>query len=262
MKISDIACFLRQGLRDSCDFFFPPRCLACREPVGSRGDKAHFVDTLFCGECAAEFQLTPAASCPYCGQHGVESPRNCSRCHGRRRGFQKAVAGAAYKGIVRDMVLRLKFGGQTGMAYPLALCVLHGLESIPEVEGFSCVVAVPLHPSRRRARGYNQAELIARIVAARKRIPFLPGVVGRCRNTLPQGAGGGGSRRGNVKGAFEPVRRTFLTRMKGEVSAEAVRGSRVILVDDVLSTGATMEECAATLRRAGAKYVLAATAAT
>ncbi|MFH2001694.1 MAG: ComF family protein [Planctomycetota bacterium] len=206
--------------------------------------------------------LVTSEACPYCGQYGVKSVEECSRCHGRKRGFHRATAGAAYQGVIRDLILRLKFGGQRHAAVPLAQCLLQGLQPVLSEIELDCAVAVPLHPRRYRSRGFNQAELIAEALVRSLHIPLLKGVIRRVRNTLPQGTGGGGSRRGNVNGAFGLVPASPWTWARGEVPALAVKNCNVLLVDDVFSTGATMEECSLALLEAGARYVFAAAAAT
>jgi competence protein ComFC len=215
-----------------------------------------------CLSCCAELRLIQGPICSCCGLPGVLYPSRCRRCCGRSTGFHRAAAGAVYEGVVRSLVLRLKFRGQIMAAYPLSRMVLAGalraLEGCPP----EAVLAVPLHPARRRARGYNQAELIAEHVAQALKVPFLKGVVRRERNTLPQGIGGGGSRQRNVRHAFGPVRAGWPSLMRGETPMDAVMGRRVLLVDDVLSTGATLDQCGQALLAGGALCVIAAAAAT
>jgi len=160
------------------------------------------------------------------------------------------------------MILRLKFGGQRNTAYPLAFLALCGARQVQDAHPAGCVVAVPLHPVRCRERGYNQAELIARQVADFMGLDYLKGVVRRLQNTAPQGTGGGGSRRENVRDVFGPVRDGFLHLMQGEFPGDSVDGRNVLLVDDVISTGATMDYCGRALLDAGALSVTGVAAAT
>jgi ComF family protein len=164
--------------------------------------------------------------------------------------------------VVRELILGLKFGGRSALAHPLSRLVLFGARRALGGIDADCVVAVPLHPARLRRRGYNQAELLAEPVARALERPYIKGVVQRTRNTRPQGTGGGGSREENVRGAFGPVRRGIKSLSRGEAPATALRGAHALLVDDVLSTGATVDQCARVLTAAGASAVTVAVAAT
>lgn len=146
----------------------------------------------------------------------------------------------AYDDLLREMVLRLKFAGGIQMAAPLRVLLrqsLRGEGPLPEL-----VVPVPLHPERLRWRGFNQSLLLARAVAADHKGMLAPKALRRIRATRPQSELGPGERRRNLSGAFA-------------AGAETVRGRSVLLVDDVLTTGTTMRECARVLRRAGASRV-------
>lgn len=250
---------LCHGLRD---LLFPPLCWGCGRVLNPASDSMDFLAELFCPACCLTVVLPPEPVCPVCSQPGVREARFCKRCGGGIRGFHRATAGALYHGTVRDLVLRMKFGGQVRAAYPLALLAREGVMRVWKDNPAECVIAVPLHPARHRARGYNQAEWIARFLAETLGAPFLKGVVKRVRNTLPQGTGGGGSRRENVRQAFEPLEEDLGTWMRGDLPGCAVRGRKVLLVDDVISTGATMDQCGMALMEAGAEHVAAAAAAT
>lgn len=250
---------LGHGIRD---LLFPPLCWACGRVLHPASASTDVWANLFCPACCLTVVMPPEPTCPLCGQPRVSEAHLCKRCGGTIRGFHRATAGALYHGTVRDLVLRMKFGGQVRAAYPLALLTREGVTRIWKDHPAECVIAVPLHPARRRARGYNQAEWIARFLAEVIDVPFLKGVVKRVRNTLPQGTGGGGSRRENVHQAFEPIKENLGTWMRGDLPGCAVQGRRVLLVDDVISTGATMDQCGTALMEAGAESVAAAAAAT
>jgi len=177
-------------------------------------------------------------------------------------GFRRVAAGAVYKGVVRDLVLRLKFSGARSASWPLACFALYGAYRAIDSNPIDCVIPVPLHPLRRWKRGYNQAELIGRHVADQLGLPFLKGVIKRTKATFPQGKGGGGSRRKNVYDAFSPIKDDIWPLLRGEAQGSIIKDCHLLLVDDVLSTGATMDACSRALLEAGALSITGAVAAT
>jgi predicted amidophosphoribosyltransferase len=205
----------------------PPRCAACRAP-GRPAD-------VLCGGCRRTLPWLPAACCERCAM-----PLPCGRCPARAAPFDAAWAAVAYEGPARDALHALKFARARPLADVMAAQIAAGA---PPGLLAGTVVAVPAHPGRRRARGYDPAELLARALARRTGLP-LERVLRR----------GGGSAR--QLGAPRHVRRT-----PGRLAIAAVAPAprAVLLVDDVHTTGATLAACAAVLRRAGAQRVVAVT---
>jgi len=161
------------------------------------------------------------------------------------RGFDAAYSFGAYEGVLRELIHLFKYGRVRSLARPLGAQLA---AAIPQDQRFDVVAPVPLHWRRRLARGFNQAALLAAAVARRYAVPVTR-AVRRRRGTPSQAGLSNAQRRANVAGAFQ-VRR-----------AERVRGRRVLLVDDVMTTGATASACAAALKRAGAAYVAVLTLA-
>jgi ComF family protein len=161
----------------------------------------------------------------------------CGSCRADPPVWDWARAGAEYEGAVRDAIHAFKFEGKRALARPLAALVL---EQVGREVGADpgTLVPVPLAPDRERARGFNQAALVAERLGAALRVPVQPRWLARVRATATQSDLGAAERRANVRGAF--------------VAAPAVAGRHVIVVDDVLTTGATTAECALALRAAGA----------
>lgn len=196
--------------------------------------------------------LIPAA-CAGCGATGGVL---CHRCTasiatrdafviGSRGSIPPTLALGPYDGALRTSILALKFRGARGVGTLLGKWIAERIFWPLEL-----VVSVPLHAQRLRERGYNQAALIARAVAAAIRVRYLDDAIARRRSTVPQSSLGLAERRENVEGAFGACNRIG-----------AVCGRRVLIVDDVVTTGATVAACASVLRAAGARCVYVACAA-
>ncbi len=218
---------------------YPPRCFGC---------EAGLLWTLpagLCHACARAVDYLDTRACRFCGaaagEH-AELGKGCSRCMPSRLQFTRAVAVAAYDGPVRGLLHGFKFRGQKRLAAPLGALVAARVRQ----EELACdrVMAVPLHPRRLRERGYNQAELLARRVAADLALPFDTATLRRIRHTRAQATLKARMRLENPVGAFVAV---------GDLD-----GARVLLVDDILTTGTTVSECATALRKAGAARVYVA----
>ena len=153
-------------------------------------------------------------------------------------------AAGAHAGPLRAAVRRLKYGGEPGLAHDLgALVALELARDLARGLSVDAIVPVPLHPSRARARGYDQAALLALVIARRTAIPLRP-VLHRIREGRPQVELDRAARAANIRSAFV-------------AEAGALRGLRVALVDDVTTTGATLQDAAAAARAAGARSVRA-----
>lgn len=165
-------------------------------------------------------------------------------CRSGLRGFDYAYSFGSYEGTLRQLIHLYKYGRMKPLARPLSDLLARAL---PRDQQFDAVVAVPLHWRRKRSRGFNQSELLARSMAKRCGIPMIT-AVRRRRATTVQAGLSNTRRRENVAGAFE-------------AKADAVKGMRILLVDDVMTTGATASACAQALKRGGAKSVAVLTLA-
>ena len=186
--------------------------------------------------------------CAVCGEPfpGLGGTLPCDACRRSPPPYAFARAVAEYRDGMREAIHALKFGGRPVLATPLGrLLAEAGARALPVPPGdwVEGLVPVPLHPARLAERGFNQAELLAAPCAARWRVPLLPHALIRLRATRPQTDLDPAARRANVRDAFR-VRRP-----------PAVEGRRVLLVDDVLTTGATVGAAARALRAAGAAAV-------
>lgn len=179
----------------------------------------------------------------------MAGPHTCGSCRRRPPHFDYARAAAGYHGVLREALHAFKFGGCRALAAPLGDLVVETLADRLPDGAPSLLLPVPLHPRRERERGFNQAALLARRIGRARGWPVREDVLARMVATPSQTELNAAARRANVRSAFR-LRRPA-----------AVEGRRVVLVDDVLTTGATLSECARSLRRAGAVSVGAVTVA-
>src|SRR5215203_2905360 len=208
------------------DLFFPQRCVGCEKRASD----------LLCRDC---FEALPRIGRPFCARCGMPTAFEtfvCDECKGVDFGFESARAPLRYEGVGKEIVHSLKYRGYTAVVERLAAPLM--LQSLGDGR-FDVVVPVPLHRSRLRKRGFNQAELLARGVAAEINAP-LSDTLKVVRSTRDQVELSAAQRRANVAGAYR---------------ASAPHRGKVLLIDDVFTTGATMSACASTLVRAGAQEV-------
>jgi len=250
----------RQWVGDTGDalvsVFFPAGCRLC-ERLLTRASRLPI-----CEECLGSFPVLPACVCATCGSPALAATtldgsgsgtvsdgdrRTCLDCLQRRYRFECARSYAAYRGALVRAVVLLKFE----RIDPLAAYFGEQVASIAKRDGLTgdIVVPVPLHRTRERERGFNQAELIARQAAKRLRLPLKPVLLKRTKARPDKHILSNEERWRIVRGAFA-------TRPGSQVD-----NKRVLLVDDVMTTGATLDACAAALLEAGAKSVVGLTVA-
>jgi ComF family protein len=224
------------------DLVFPALCPVC----AARSDDADHRP--FCRPCWADLPVGVGPGCVLCGEPfpGLAGRLPCDACRRTPPPFAFARAVAAYRDGMRAGIHALKFDRRAVVAAPLGrLLAAAGPACLPAPPGewVDALVPVPLHASRRAERGFNQAELLATPCGRRWGVPVLPRALVRARATAPQTELDAEARRANVRGAFAVAR-----------PAE-VRDRRLLLVDDVLTTGATVAAAARALRAAGAAAV-------
>ena len=178
---------------------------------------------------------------PFLNAYPLDEQGVCAACRAGLRGFDHAASFGLYDGALRKLIHLYKYSGMKPLARTLAVLMERAI-SIDEP--FDAVVAVPLHWRKRWSRGFNQAELLARHVAKKRGIPALDVLLRRRATDVQAGLAIAGRRR-NVAGAFALRKKT----------EPRITGKKILLIDDVMTTGATASACASALKRGGAKSV-------
>ena len=233
-----------EPLRALASLFYPSLCSVCSAPV----EPSEYL----CGPCSCKAPRIKAPFCSKCSEPfpgAITEEFACANCAHRTLHFEAAVAAFRSRGVVRKIVHEFKYGRHLHLRHPVAGWLTETLDD-PRLHGrrFDVIVPVPLHPARKRERGFNQAEVLAELLSARAGVP-LRNVLERIRYTTTQTAFDRTERMENLHNAF---------RLRKNAD---VRDLRVLLIDDVLTTGSTLSECARVLKAAGAISVHAATAA-
>lgn len=226
------------------DLLFPPRCQVC----------GAFSENPLCETCRDGIEFMAGDLCAYCGIMLRDQPPEklpgglCPDCR-EGRWISAARSAGLHTGSLRDAIITYKFNGRRRLAGTFGRMLadvftaeIEADRSLP-LSLCAALVPVPLHPKRRHWRGFDQAELICEEFARRVGMPMWPDALERIRHTQPQTHVRGMSRRENVRGAFE-ARKPW-----------RLEDASVVLVDDVFTTGATLDECAMVLKRAGAAAV-------
>ena len=214
------------------DVLLPPQALLGLEadPIAKRmWADVTFLDAPWCEACGLPFE------------YAVQGGALCARCSVKRPVFDRARAAMAYDDGSRALILSFKHGGRTeGLASFAAQMRRAGRDVLAEAD---LLIPVPLHPLRLIKRRYNQAALLARALAKITPAEFAPDILFRTKPTQSQGAFNARARIENVRGAFSVRQET------------RIKGRKLVLIDDVYTTGATLEACARELKRAGAAAV-------
>jgi competence protein ComFC len=233
-----------EPLHGFISLFYPANCELCGEVIA----RAQYL----CERCAEKAPRIVAPFCAKCSEPfsgAIEGEFTCANCAHRKLDFDAAVSAYRSRGVVRVIILRFKYGRDLHLRHPIAGWLLEAMrDSRLQDRAFDMLVPVPLHPTRLRERGFNQAELLAKILHTHIGVPVISALE-RIRYTTTQTAFDRIERMENLRDAF---------RLRKNID---VRDSRVLLVDDVLTTGSTLSECARVLRDAGAQSVHAVTAA-
>ena len=229
---------LKDTLMAVLDLIIPPACLACHQRLSSR-------QTYLCPDCESKIEVAHQVGCPKCG--GKTEAGFCTHCRDINYSFEFARSALQYKTPLPDLIHSFKYKEMRSIGNFLADRMAKAAKDYPPFEEYTDVVAIPLHPVRKRERGYNQSEIIARRLARKLGKNYLD-CISRARYTKSQT---------NLerKDRFKNLSNAFIVK-----KASQVKGKSLILVDDVFTTGSTMNEASRALYSAGAAKVAGFTA--
>lgn len=213
----------------------PVDCLYC-------GGVKKAGDYELCGECLGAIEFIRQPSCMKCGKPLSAECSHCADCTGQVFSFAKALPVAVYRGWLKDVIYAFKFRRQVELAKPLAR-MMAGKVAAAGL-GFDIILPVPMHPDRLHLRGYNHASILAEYVGGFLGIPVGAQTLKRCIDTLPQRTLKRSARERNLYNVFRVTK------------AELIKDKRVLLIDDIYTTGFTAEGCSAALLAGGAHSVV------
>ncbi len=225
------------------DIVYPRTCLICREKL----DK-FCVDELVCFKCWAAIKKNTPPFCFCCGRRLDNDPAAgniCRACLNKPMHFDRAFAPCVYEGTIKSLIHAFKYDFKDYLARPLARLMSDFInEYAVPVNSLDLIVPIPLHQARLREREFNQAELLAKEIAPLYDLEICPDNLVRKRYTRSQAELEGMDRLANVKGSFTVK------------NPETFKGKKILLIDDVMTTGSTSSEAALTLKNSGAAKVL------
>lgn len=228
------------------DLLFPTLCLSCGVVLPERGEHP------LCTDCFDGIRFITAPLCPVCGiPYPVEeSPDHvCGDCLVKKRHIGTARSLGVYESILHDAIHAFKYGGNLTLGEQLGrLMAAHDYPSF-RIRDYSLILPVPLHPRRLRQRGFNQSVILAREISRQHGVDMDFRALRRIVDTESQAGLKKEERRSNIRKAFSIT------------GPERLRGQKILLVDDVYTTGSTLAECAKTLLKGGAEAVGALTLA-
>lgn len=229
----------RQLARDAfsglLDLIYPPHCLICR--AGAEG--------YLCAKCIEKIELIAPPFCHKCG--GPTESYSCGECREREYHFESARSAGVYEDVLREAIHALKYKNHIAIAAPLAELMVAAFPETGLAGKTDQAIPIPIHISRSIRRGFNQSEELARVFCSRVHIPLETRVLYKSRKTKRQMELPFDLRIANVQGSFKVAH------------TERIRGKRVLLIDDVFTTGSTLDEAAKVLLEAGASAVCAYT---
>ncbi len=223
------------------DLLFPPQCLCCeRSLLGSS-------ERYICSKCYEKVEFIDSNSCWYCAKPlGKYSARlkHCDECRNNHHSYTRVIAACRYTSPAKELIHALKFDNQRNIYQYVAEMILTRINEEYSALKFDYIIPVPLHKQKKYERGYNQSALIARTLGEELRIPYSEKLLLRNRYTISQFSLTATERKNNLTGAFS--------------AHHNLDKGNILLIDDIFTTGSTMDECAKTLRSSGASRIYGA----
>ncbi|MDP3732847.1 MAG: ComF family protein [Candidatus Omnitrophota bacterium] len=238
---------LRKILNVLTDILYPKACLVCKRHLKAIA----CVDNLVCTQCWAKIKRNSPPFCRCCGRHLEKPVKNiCPACIRKQLHFDRAFSPCAYEGVLKELIHTFKYQGKDYLGTTLTRLMTEFIEeyNLP-MDLLDLVIPVPLHKTRLREREFNQAQILSNHIACRFGKKVSHDNLRRLRLTKTQTELEIGERLLNVKGSFAATKK------------EDIKGKNILLVDDVLTTGATCSEAAYALKDAGANIVFVLTLA-
>jgi competence protein ComFC len=233
---------LTRAVEAAVDLLYPRNCLICERATLPEGEKG-----VVCGTCRSEVKFIGPPCCERCAlpfPGAIETHFTCGYCKDLKFQFTRTVAICRAEGVVRECIHRFKYNREMYFGHHLAQWLVEGArQRVDDWSLIDLIVPVPLYPRKQREREFNQAEYLAEVVGRAMNKPVAASGIRRVKDTGTQTRLGAHERAENLRDAFAP-------RHSG-----VVEGKKVLLVDDVFTTGATLNGCAKVLRRAGAAEV-------
>ncbi len=216
------------------DFFLPSDCKICKSPL-------EYEETYICKTCFSRIEEIKPPICSKCGRPSKTT--FCSECYRKRRYFKMARPYGVFEGVLKEAIHLFKYEKKEGLSKGLGILMCRTLNGLSW--NFDYIVPVPLHKKKEKARGFNQTGLLGEYISKRRNIPLFPGLI-KTLDTPSQVGLPYNERRTNIMDCFT-LKYT-----------ERIKNKSILLIDDVMTTGTTIEECSKVLLAGGAKdvYVL------
>lgn len=227
------------------DLLYPPCCGLCGELLPDK--------TSLCRKCQSSIPQIEEPSCIYCGKSiigTIEGQNICIECSKDTKYYTKLICCYEYDGIIREKLIKYKFNDDCYLYKTFAEILYNRLKHFEQLNSIDYIITVPMHKIRKRERGYDQLELIAKEISKKAKIPYIKDVLYKNTNTLHQSQLDKAKRKNNLKDAFKITN-------KNKIYAK-----NLLLIDDIITTGSTINECSKLLYMNNAKNIYGAVIAT
>ncbi len=243
--ISILVSNISEFINGITDLIFPPKsvCIFCKKPLLILEE--HEV----CKDCISKLMYLHAPLCDICGRPLADLNNVCLECKEEKVYFEKAVSVFYFAGLIQSIIHRLKYDGDIKVAHPIGIFMSYEIKRMGWHRDLDIIIPVPLHAERLHQRGFNQSFLLSEIMGRECRLDVRDNILKRIRYTESQIHFSKFERIMNVKDAF------YIENNKPIIN------KKILIVDDIMTTGATLNECSRILKQAGAKEVYCITAA-